>query len=258
MRSSKALVRALLCAVMMTVWATTAHAAIAISELTSGATGADASSFNTASVTPASGAAVLVIVQNSDGVPLAPSSITGSSISDGSCTVSVSFASTHRLTICRALSTGAAGAITIDWAGNSQSNCGWKVLQITGADVSSSGSSLFVQNSSGADTTGSTAAEAGTLSAFASGSAVVAAFGSNTATNTFAVEGAGSWVESGAEQALTSPTETLGVEWNLSSDTTPTATWGTSTNHRGLAVEIKAASAGSVRCCGGGMTGIIQ
>lgn len=118
----------------------------AFAVLTSGGTGVDASSFATASISPSAGKLILicVYVNETSGTPPVPS-LSGCSITWAQ--VATSTTGTVRAAIFGGTSASpSSGAVTIDFSGNSQSDCEWIVVEGTGFDIGgTSASNAIVQ-----------------------------------------------------------------------------------------------------------------
>lgn len=135
-------------------------APITTSTLTHNLSTTAATSYATASVTPTANQVVLVLVANTETTGAPPASVTGNGI-----TYTMIAAKSSGTKSCSlwwgASGSPSAGAITIDFAGVSQTTCFWDVEQLSGADQSSP----VVQSRTGSGT-GTTGSLSSALAAF--------------------------------------------------------------------------------------------
>ena len=208
--------------------------------LTSGHDPTNASTFTTASITPAANALVTVAVLTHQSSSAAPSpTLTGGGMASWTVVASVAYNGNtplDRLTIYRAMSASpGSGPITIT-SSVTVSNCQWIVSQWSGVDQSgTNGSGAIVQNASasGAAVTTLTAS----LASFASGNDV--AYGAFGVANATAVVAAGSGFTTIDQQPSgESSIGDLFAEWAVNTPAV-TATWP-SKPAGALGVEIKA------------------
>ena len=154
-----------------------------------------------------------------------------------------------------------AGAVTIDFAGDTHLGCAWSIVEFAGVDTGgTNGSAAVVQSNNNREDGDSDQALSVTLASFgAADNRPYAAFAANR-------NAATTWVpETDYDQlhqvAHASPDHSLMTEWrDDATDTSPSATLAVATlNVAGIALEIKAAgaAAGSVghRVIGGGWGG---
>ncbi len=129
-----------------------------------------ATSYVTASGSPTTGILQLLTVGNqvSAGTPNEPT-ISGVGLTWVKVDTKVSTGvTTRRVTVFRAMGTASAGALTIDFAGQTQVRCGWSWSEFTGTDTSgTNGSGAIVQSATAEATDAApTASLTVTLSAF--------------------------------------------------------------------------------------------
>lgn len=218
-----------------------AQAAIAVNLLTSGQDTTDATSYATSSVTPTANALVLIyIYQRQATSPAAPTSVTGNGLTWVKVTDVTSAAlASRRISVWRAMGASpSAGAITINLAAT-QTQCTWAVLEFTGVDTTgTNGSGAIVQSGVTPDPSTGTSGLI-TLSAF--GSTNNYAYG---AFHHFANEA--STQGSGFTEAYDiANSENAGgneVEYKAN-DNTVDASWTTSIDFLGIAIEVKQAVA---------------
>lgn len=213
--------------------------ALAAANLTSGTTNTDATSVDTASITPTANALVTIAVDSrvASGTANQPTA-TGCNLT---WVVEDTVAVTNRrTTLFRGMGSPTTGVITIDFNSQTQTHFAWIVDEFTGCDTSgTNGSGAVVQNPTATSGTGT--ATAITLAAF--GSANNMAYVVN-AKNTGAagfVPGTDfdelADVGSGASDQLRLQTE------KKLNETAGAATWTGSTGWRCMAIEVKEAVA---------------
>lgn len=209
--------------------------AITASHLVTTGTSTDASSFNTASITPTANRLVLAwIVGATSPTPPASPTLTGNGLTWVAVDTIVS--STRRLTLYRAMgSSPSAGAMTIDFGGETVGGCAWSIAEFSGIDTSgTNGSGAIVQAPT--STTSSTTTHTATLSAFSNSRNAAAAgilHGNNetlTITNATLL---GTRNQGG-------PNFGLATGFKAAALTGVIATWATTGTGIGIAVEIKA------------------
>lgn len=215
--------------------------AVTGTHLTTGADTTDATSFATASISPGASRLVLVwVASRAIGVlPNAPT-LTGNGLTYVQA-ATVEFHSVaspfQRLTLFRAM--GAAPsteAITIDFAGQTQSGCSWSVSDYSSVDTTgTNGSGAVVQSATGAANTGTSLVV--TLAAF--GSVDNATAGGFVISRNEAITIGAGFTELG-QAGIAGPIMTILSQWRADNDTTVDASWTTSSENAGGAVEIKA------------------
>ena len=200
--------------------------------LTSGGNAADQSSYNTASITPPANTLILLFVSNALGVLNTPT-VTGCNMT-WTQVITAEPANT-RLTVFRGVgSAPTTGALTIDFAGQTQNNCRWVAVQLAGADTGGANGANGVVQSGSAAGNGSTASIS--LSAIAKADNItIGGLSMNT--------GSGITVGSGYTElvnvsGIEGNTE---VEWRLGTNNVVSWTYTGANNDLGVALEIKAA-----------------
>lgn len=218
--------------------------------LTSGNTGSSTSSVTTASVTPSANKLQLLAVNSRNftgSAPPAPT-VTGAGLTwvqVANIQYDTGPTSLKRVTLFRAMGASpTTGTLTIDFAGDSQTDVVWSLDEFTGMDTSgTNGSGAIVQTVTAKDETGSATSITATLAAFASASnATYGAFAHVAPTN-------GQTASAGSGfTALASPVDTtigLIAEFKTTNDTTVDGSIsGVSFELGMIAVEIAAASSG--------------
>ena len=208
--------------------------------LTTSSSGTPATSFTTASVSPTSNNLVLIAVHSvvGSGTGNIPT-VTGA----GLTWVEVnhqyrSGVTTILITVLRGLGTVTPGALTIDFAGQTQTQCSWSVNSFANIDTSGSNGSGAIVQSAVNTNTGTTTGLSITLSAF--GSANNATYGAiNKSGNNAPAAGSG-FTELGTD----TNTQLIETEWKNTNDTSVDWTWGSeSASSEGVAIEIKNVSA---------------
>lgn len=207
--------------------------------LTASGSSTDASSYNTASVSPTANVLTLVFVSSRtvSGTPNTPT-VSGASMTWTSILSQNSLPQNTRITAFRSVDDApSSGALTIDFTSQTQQGCQWAVISVTGSNISgTNGSGAIVQTGSTQPAEGSTAATV-TLSAIAS--SANATFGGFGNLNGTISPGSGF-----TELAEVGGAGTMQVEWQLGSDNTVNWTYIASNDNVGIAFEVKAAPTG--------------
>lgn len=210
--------------------------AIGASNLTHNATATAATSFVTASVSPGANELILLTVGSRSAATNNTPTATGAGMTWTLVSSQINALNTNRVTVFRAMSASpGSGAVTIDFAGQSQTACLWSIDDFTGTDTSgSNGAGAIVQTVSGLVTGSSTG---GTVNLAALGSSNNAAFGGCHRNNN-------SLLTAGSGFTVLSPGDTVGgsqhTEWQL---TVTAVNWSWpsgSSDVEMMAIEIKA------------------
>lgn len=157
--------------VAITMFSHLAEASVSCTNLTTG-TGASASSFTTASISPSSNTLILatIVTRTASGDPN-HGTMTGNGLTWVEAT-STNFDNTgtqKRKTIFRALGTASAGTVAIDFAAQTQTDTNWVIDQCTGTDTSgTNGSGAIVQMADAVFTDATHTTATATLGAFSS------------------------------------------------------------------------------------------
>ncbi|HEX5728452.1 VCBS repeat-containing protein [Microbacterium sp.] len=142
---------------LLTFVAPAAAPEVTCSLLTAGSqTSPDASSYNTASISPVGNRPLYAVVETATGAGPSQPTATGNGLT-WVVERSVTF-STRRLTVLRALGASpSSGAVTYDFAGQTQTSAIWQVVQCAGADTSgTNGSGATPQSASATVAAGTT------------------------------------------------------------------------------------------------------
>jgi hypothetical protein len=216
--------------------------AVAGKNLTNNVSETDANSYTTASVSPTANNLILLTVVNrsGDSVNTVPTA-TGNGLTwvqVNSVAYDAGGSSRRTLTVLRAMGASpSSGAITIAFAGVTQTDCLWSVDQFSGIDTSgTNGSGAIVQSNTVIDPNGGTVTV--TLAAFGSAdNATFGAFGDSSTTL---------WTQGSGFTALGSKASTnnttIFTEWKAPNDTSVDAS-GFASDAGGIGIEIKAAAA---------------
>ena len=218
----------------------TAQAQVTAANLTSGSSTTDASSYTTASITPSANQLILVAVTiRNDTSAAAPTpTISG----NGLTWVAIdnqTMGARQKLTLFRSMGASpSAGVITIDTGGDTQDMASWTVDQFDGVDTSGTNGSGAIVQSAKNSATGATSL---TVALVAFGSANNATYGTfaHVVSNEAITQGTGFTELADSFAAAVYGTES---EWRNDNDTSVDASWVTSGNAAGIAVEIKAAA----------------
>lgn len=205
--------------------------------LSTAADGTDATSYNTASISPSAGKVVLVAVGN-----MRVGTVTTPTLSGASTTWTQVATDNQdnftRCTLFRGVAAGT-GALTIDFAGNTQLRCAWSIVELSSVDTGgTNGANAIVQSAT--DNTENTTLTV-TLGAFSSLSN--ATFGAVVVNASSPDITAGSGFTQIAETAV----ETIGIQtqYKLTNDTSVDWTHNESNDIVGIAAEIKSLDSSS-------------
>lgn len=202
----------------------------------------DATSYTTASITPVANRLYLLAVLNSrSGAAATVPTATGAGLTWVQVdTQEFASGSPHqrRITVFRAMGSGSAGALTVDFGGVTQSGFQAQVAEFTGVDTSgTNGSGAIVQAVKDLSTSGTSISKA--MAAFgASGNRGYAAVGHDK--NESKTPRA-SWTElRDPAGSYGSPTQNLETQWSdaAGADNTVSASWATSANAAIIGIEV--------------------
>jgi hypothetical protein len=210
--------------------------AIAASNLTSG-TATSVSSQATASISPTANQLVVVSVASQAAATANVPTVTGAGGTWVNIGTQIDASNTRRVTMFRDLSASpGSGALTIDFAAQSQTNVAWSIDTFSGTDSSGAdGSGAIVQNVGNSTTSGATTSFAITLAALGS---------SNNAAYGYVRNNAAGSISAGASFTQLAQTTIVECEseWALN-QVSVNWTWASQTVISvGLAIEIKAAT----------------
>lgn len=198
----------------------------------------DATSFATASITPTADALQLIGVASRVGSGTANTpTVTGAGVTwvqEDTATSGV-----LRLTVLRGLEASpSSGALTIDFAGQTQESCCWSAIEITGTSTAGTSGSDAVRQSTIA--TGSGTSLTVTLAAFEDAAHATVGFFTH-ASNENTTVGSG-FTELG-DVGVATPVLAVFSEWLNGTDTSVDASWASNVQARGVALEIRDPSA---------------
>lgn len=212
---------------------------VVASVLTSGSDVTDATSYVSASITPAANALILGVIH----VRKSAATVSNPTATGNGLTwveeKTIANGNTRRLNVFRAMDASpTTGAVTFDLGGVTHLHAIWAILQFTNVDTTGTNGSGAVPQS--ATTSGSGTSGTATLAAF--GNVNNATFGAwGIQNNENITPGSGFTEETdvgitdGAAQLV------LETEFKNTNDTSVDASWTTSDTYRGIALEIKAA-----------------
>jgi hypothetical protein len=215
--------------------------AVTASHLLSASDSTDATSYATASITPVARRLVLAWVGNqvATGTPNVPT-LSGNGLNW--VQVATVVVGQTRLSLFRAMGLGPTpGAVSIDFAGQTQITASWSISQFAGVTEGGTDGSAAVVQAVTNSGTGTTLAV--TLAAFAStGNATVGGFRhalaeAATAGTGFAILG---------QSTGATPVVSLASEFRATNDTGVDATWSTSAANLGIAAELAVATSDPV------------
>lgn len=201
----------------------------------------DRTSYSTSSISPASNALILAWVYSIVASPNTPTA-TGNGLTWVEVATIVDSGTNRRLTLFRAMGVSpTSGAVTFDFAGQTQTGCTWSVIQYSGVDIRGTNGSNAVVQSATAATPASDSSLIVTLAAFAStANATAGGFGyplnNGNGTN-------GSGFTQTAEHFQGSPNQATYTEFRSDNDTTVDMSIGVSSVPMcGIAVELAVAT----------------
>lgn len=210
--------------------------AVTQSPLTSGANTTNQNSYVTASISPGANRLVLVTVLNfgTGSSPNTPT-LSGNGLTYQLIDTQLYQSNFIRLSLFRSMGASpSSGAITIDFAGQSQDSCHWAVSEFSGVSATGThGSGAIVQSAKAAPT--STTTGLATLSAFAdAANATFGCFAINSSGSNLITPGSG-FTEI---YEVSTGQRNLQTEWRDSADTSVDATTASAENWAVIAVEI--------------------
>lgn len=211
--------------------------AITASNLINNILNSAATSYNTASISPVANRLTLVTVGSQFAGTSNVPTVTGASGTWVNIISAADATNNRRMSIFRDLSASpGSGALTIDFAGQSQANCEWSVEQLDGIDLSGThGSGAIVQSASNTLTNGG-ATTGITVSLSALGSANNATYGGVRANGASAIVAG-----TGFTELSTNATVRMETEWKIN-DNSVLWTWASQlVISIAVAIEIKAA-----------------
>lgn len=217
--------------------------AITTVNLTTAASSTDASSYTTASITPGANRLILAWVEHVRSPLGNTPTLSGNGLT-WVFVASVDFTSTRRLNLFRAMgSSPSAGTVTIDFAGQSQLNCLWSIIEFDGVDTGGTHGSAAVVQAVTNSAVGGTSFTV-TLGAFSSTqNATAGGFADDD--NTIGISPGSGFTELG--EVTADSNGHLQSEWRVENDTSVDVSKTTAPpNWGGIAVEIRASDPGII------------
>lgn len=219
--------------------------AIAAAHLVTSSSETDATSYETASIDPSDNNLVLAAVYSrevSSGIPNIPT-LSGNGITWVAVT-NVLLQDIHRITVLRGLvASPSAGAVTIDFDGQTQTYCGWSISEFSGINLGGTNGSGAVGNT--ASNTDENAGTSLTVTLPAFGSADNATYGVMRHSSEANTITAGTGFTELAETNNTN-LGSFESEFKASNDTSVDWSFASSAGMLGIAVEIKAPIVGGI------------
>lgn len=210
--------------------------------LTASKSSTDAASYATASVSPPSNEMITALVHNrkASGTADLPS-LSGNGLTWEEVGTVLFHSNGARLTLFRAMGASpSAGAVTIDFSGNTQTRCDWIVESHAGVETSGAhGAAAVVQSATNTVSAGTTLAV--TLASF--GSASNATYGGVAINDNIAISEGSGFTET-SDDGSAGPAARLQAQWRADNDTSVDWSWATNANGGAIAIEIKAAGGG--------------
>lgn len=215
--------------------------AISASNLATTGDSVDRTSYATGSITPTANKLILAWVYSiAAAAPNTPTA-TGNGLTWVAIDNQIDNANLRKITLFRAMgSSPSSGAVTFDFAGQTQTGAGWSIVQYTDMDTTGTNGSGAIVQSAKAQSVGSTTSLTVTLAAFGStGNATVGGFG--IPLNTAGQPAVGSGFTATGQVNQSTPNLSIGSEFNSGNDTTVDMNAGAaSIPWVGIAVEVKA------------------
>ncbi|HEY6021944.1 MAG TPA: hypothetical protein VIY48_19405 [Candidatus Paceibacterota bacterium] len=211
--------------------------AVGFSNLTSGGSGTNATSYSTASVSPALGGMLLVAVETDigAGTPTKPtvSGLSGTWAEVVDCYFDQS-GTQYRLTVFRCTNYTGVGALTVDYAGATQGGASWSVDLISGVNTSSP----IVQSAKSAEPGSASVSVTVSLSSLITAGNKAWAVGVWEANETGTSEGG--WTTLGDSGHANPSAEIHSMGNTGAADSSATISWTTSTVNGAVILEIRA------------------
>lgn len=236
-----------LCALFLNLLAAgPAIAAVTAAALTAdAANGVNANSFSTASITPAANNLVLAWVTNTKATTPDTPTLSGNGLTwvqVATVTWGTIGTPTARTTLFRAMGAApSAGAVTIGFAGVTQTGAAWSIVQFGGVDVSgTNGSGAVVQSVTGRTDNASAAAGLSITLAALGNANNASAGGFSNMVNLATSISAGAGYTASAGATHNSPATSIRSEWKTTGSTTVDVTQSAVSHIGGIAVEVKA------------------
>ena len=191
---------------------------------------------------PTSGLICLFVATREASGANGPPTVTGNSLTWTQIATVTFEVGDWRITLFAADATGSStGATTADYGSDTQLHCNMFFCQVTGVDLSSGVAGAFVQSQTAEDSGTPATSGSVTLSSFASSDNRPLACFWHGATETITVEAG--WTQLDAFTGTGASRGGASMYRDDSSDLTPSASWSTSTDWGGIAVELKAEAA---------------
>lgn len=202
----------------------------------------DRSTYTTGSISPAAGALITLFVLSrlAAGAPNTPT-VTGCSLTWVQINTTLNSGGNRRVTMFRAMGPApSSGTLSIDHAGQTQTECDWVIDQHTGVDGGgANGAGAIVQ--SGVGTDGGTPGTTGTVSLSAFSSPYNMAYGGIVVQTSAVTISPGSGFTELAENITSEAGTDLESEYQLNQPSI-TWTWGAANTWLAIGIEIKAAT----------------
>lgn len=213
--------------------------AVTQASLTSGGSSTNASSYDTASITPSANKLIIVAVGSNDGEdpPQVPT-ISGNGLTYVQIDNQIYDTNRKVVTLFRSMgSSPTTGAITIDFSADTQAGCTWSVMEFGDVNTGgTNGSGAVVQSAK--NSVSATTSITVTLAAF--GNTANGAMAGFSIDNDVAITPDTGWTE--VHEVLNTDgadSNALETQWRSDNDTTAVASWTGNLQAAGIAIEIK-------------------
>jgi len=215
---------------------------VTATNLETSGTGTDATSFDTGSISPTLGRLVLVSVSSvsTASAPVNIPTVSGAGMTWTQVATALETENSYRrITLFRGVSVGNSGALTLDFAGESQLRCGWSITEINNVDTGgTNGANAIVQSATAVQSdAGSYTGLTVTLGAFSSTNN--ATFGAVQQQTGGVITPGSGFTELGETSALDSIAVTQ-TQWKNSNDTSVDWSWASGVSRAtAIAIELK-------------------
>ena len=222
-----------------------ATAAISCSSLTSAASTTDATSYDTASITPTANVLqLLAVTSRTATADIVVPTVTGNSLTWVEVNKVPVSGNNRSVTVFRSMGASpTTGVATIDFGAQTQTSAIWSVIECSGVDTSGTNGSGAIVQSDPEDAGGAGTSYSNSLAAF--GSSSNAGYGAVMHLANEATTPGTDWTELD-DDATAENTYAFQTQWKIN-DNVVTASWASSVFYQDVVVEIKAASAATRR-----------
>lgn len=231
--------RKLFLLIIFLFWSHTGFTAVVCSSLTSGSDTADATSFNTASITPTANVLqLLAVTSRTATADIVVPTASGNSLTWVEVDRAPVSGNNRSVTVFRSMGASpASGAVNVSFGGQTQTSAIWSVVECSGVDTSGTNGSGAVVQFANQDPVSATS-YTNTLSAF--GSSNNAGYGAAMHIANEATTPGASWTEL-HDVAIAENTYAFHTQYKIN-DNVVNASWSSNVGNQNVVLEIKAES----------------